>query len=150
MKIEIDQSGKIEATGQHTVVADSFGNAVEIAAVSKRHLLSLFRAKGEPNMFFTKTFALLVALTIQKSFHPSHYYLVDTEYIGWDDVIKTWIFRYLKRLNCSMDRQNLVFGYVGKGSSSHTYAYNTYKRKRTKKVAVVKRIPLTRLLQFLP
>ena len=69
MKIEIDQSGKIENTNKHTYLA--FSNhqhfVLKINSVEKRKLQKYFRSIGKSKLFIYLTFASLIILAFKKS-----------------------------------------------------------------------------------
>lgn len=64
MRIEIDQSGKIEDTSKHTFLAfsNTQHSVLKISAVEKRKLQKYFRDKGKAKIFIYLTFASLVIL----------------------------------------------------------------------------------------
>ena len=67
MKIEIDQSGKIENTSKDTVIAFSDGirKAIRISSNDKREIQAIFRRIGKPRIFIYKLFAILIFLLIR-------------------------------------------------------------------------------------
>jgi len=62
MKIEIDQSGKIEDTSKNTIIAFSNGKfkSIFISAREKRELQKFFRRIGKPRIFVYRVFAILI------------------------------------------------------------------------------------------
>ncbi|HEX9722115.1 MAG TPA: hypothetical protein VGA53_02520 [Candidatus Paceibacterota bacterium] len=68
MRIEIDQSGKIENTSKDTIIAFSNGirKAIRISSVDKREIQAIFRRTGKPRIFVYKFFSILVFLLIEK------------------------------------------------------------------------------------
>ena len=67
MKIEIDQSGKVEDTAKPTVIAYANGNsrAILIPASNKRQLQELYRRVGKPRLFIPQVFALGVFFSFE-------------------------------------------------------------------------------------
>ena len=67
MKIEIDQSGKVEETHRDTVIAFSNGKscALKISGRTKRKIQEIFRQVGEPKTYITHTFCILIFLVIK-------------------------------------------------------------------------------------
>ena len=139
MKIEIDQSGKIEDTAKKTIVADSLGNAVYISAQNKRDALKLFRQQSNPRMFIIKLFALCCAHLIVKTFSPSKNkasltYIIDVEYDRLDNDIKAYIQRFLISFNHDIPSNQIRFSRVGKSSKSHKYAYQYAKDSKQRRL----------------
>ena len=66
MKVEIDQSGKVEETEHDTILATSKGNTVKITARTKRRLQETFRKIGRPRNFVIYIFAVSVFELIHK------------------------------------------------------------------------------------
>ncbi len=145
MKIEIDQSGKIEKTSVPTVLADSQGNYVWILPKDKAYLQDFFRKLGKPRMFIIKTFAALVTLLILKSKKEEHHYQLDTEYIGLDSEIKTFLLLYLSKHTMYIDKELISFKQITKKSMAHEYAIQTYRNLRNDSS---NRVSLRQILQF--
>lgn len=84
MKVEIDQSVKIEQTNKGTVLA--FSNEEEYAILIpgkvKRKLQELFREKGRPRLFISRTFAAGITLLLQNHLPKFQKIVIDLEYPG--------------------------------------------------------------------
>jgi hypothetical protein len=145
MKIEIDQSGRVEYTTHDTVVGDSCGNAVWISNKNKRAIQTLYRDIGKPRKFAIELFACLVALTIQKTYSEGNKYLIDTEFEGRMDIIMSYTHIFLRRLGYRTDRFNIHSGYIGKKSSAHETAHHIFSQKK-KPLPKVAQKEITRLL----
>lgn len=132
MRVEIDQSWKIEYTNKQTVLADSQGNGVVLSAKSKRYLQDVFRKAGRPRMFVYEVFAALVTFLIQLAEREGQHnlYVVDKEYPGWSDEIKGMIFKFSRKLDLKLELEQIRFAEVGKGSRAHDNAYLTFKGSR--------------------
>lgn len=85
MRIEIDQSGKVEDTARPTVLAyaNSKIRVIVIPAASKRKLQEMYRRIGQPRLFVYQVFALGVYQLIRLLRQP-HIITIDTEYPGKD------------------------------------------------------------------
>jgi hypothetical protein len=127
MKIEIDQSGKVEYTSTLTIMADSMGNAVSISAKDKRTVQEVYRVMKRPRMFVLHTFSTLVVYLIQMSYKPGNLYVVDKEYPGKESEIKSLILEGTQRLNISLCKDQISFQSVGKKSNAHVTAYNAFR-----------------------
>lgn len=132
MKIEIDQSGRIEETNRDTVIA--FSNekqfSIRIPARIKRQLLEVFRRRGKPKLFKYKVFALGIAILLRRSkISPKNLSLViDDEYPGHEGTITDIIW---SRFDPEVE---INFRSISKNSPAHEMAYYTYKKERKENV----------------
>ena len=121
MRIEIDQSGKIENTSKHTYLA--FSNSqhfvLEIKATEKRKLQKYFRSIGKSRIFIYLTFAALLIILLKNRKIKTAQLIVDIEYQGRTQLIKD----SLHAINPDFPVKNLSFHHIGKKSSAHYYAY---------------------------
>ena len=126
MRVEIDQSGRIEETNRDTVLA--LGNkdiffSIRIPAKVKRQLKEIFRRQGKPRLFAIRTFAAAVVLLLRKSKLGPKIIVIDLEYPGHEQVIKDLIWE-------SFDKEvEIEFEPIGKNSPAHEKAYFTYTKK---------------------
>lgn len=126
MRVEIDQSARIEETNRDSVLA--LGNekvrfSVRVSARVKRQLKKTFREQGKPKLFSICVFAVAVVLLLKKSGLKPEIIVIDIEYPGYDKVIKEIIQQNIKR------RVEIEFKSIGKSSVAHEAAYFTYKKK---------------------
>jgi hypothetical protein len=123
MKVEIDQSGKIEDTSKDTVLA--FSNkiwaAVVIPAKVKRQMQEVFRRRGQPMIFVFRTFAAGIVLLLQNYQQQITDVRIDTEYPGHEAVVKDIVIQMLREQN--IPEPNIHFGRIGKKSMAHHRAY---------------------------
>lgn len=133
MTIEIDQSGKIESTSTDTVIA--FSNhahrSIYIKAREKRMIQELFRESGKPRVFIYKLFAILVFLALKDNLGDIAHLTIDTEYPGWEHLIKDYLLREIRRVRPHFDSRSIAFAPVGKKSPAHALAYRVYRRQQT-------------------
>jgi hypothetical protein len=132
MKIEIDQSGKIENTAQSSVIADSIGNAIKISARNKRLIQQMYRQTSKPNEYVYHLFSLVVGLVIKKTYSQEHLYIIDTEYYGKDDYLRGLILLYMSMPSSQINKHKLIFRQIGRKSQAHTNAYTTFKNIKNK------------------
>lgn len=135
MKIEVDQSGKIEQTSLDTILALS--NDIHYTLVlrkrTKRILQTVFRSQNKQRMFIYITFAVLVAILLKET-KPRTKVVIDTEYIGHEDLLKKQIIEYAILLDVAVI-PILEFGFIGKASPAHTLAEKVaYKKRKTDKI----------------
>ncbi len=122
MKIEIDQSGKVEQTHLGTVVALS--NDIQISVLlrkkEKRILQEHFRYIHKKNIFSYIVFAALVAYVLH-GYSSRYKVTIDTEYTGHEALIKEYILKFLHHLK-SPSIPPVIFSRVGKKSPADIHA----------------------------
>lgn len=130
---QIDQSGKIEQTNKVTVIAFSNGKhgSVKIAARDKRYLQDIYRRAGKSKSFTIQVFSALLYLLFEKFKLERIVVVVDREYPGHEPIIKSYLIQLAdKRGKIKLSTDNIRFGLVGKGSSSHGVASKAFKANR--------------------
>lgn len=142
MKIEIDQSGRIEYTSKPTVIAFANSRTYSIIFLSrdKKYLQQIFRYAGIPNMFVNKTFAILIFLLVKDFLKSIDQIVIDHEYLGHDKVIKQFLIDLLRRHNKKFDSHDISFRHIGKKSSAHRIAIEAYRTKRADRKITIKDI----------
>src|SRR3990167_10182095 len=118
---------KIENTSKHTYLAfsDHQHFVLKISSVEKRKLQKYFRAVGKPKLFIYLTFAALIILLL-KNFKSKHYQaIVDVEYPGRNNLIKSFIKLYGQGLSI----KDISFHQIGKKSRAHYLASGTAIKK---------------------
>lgn len=127
MKIEIDQSGKIELTSKKTVVG--FSNhtklTIEISSREKRKVQKYFRKIRKPKQYYYQTFAILIYLLIKGK--KLDQVIIDTEYPGQSDIIKNYLLSLLRKKG-DFDKNIIVFHRIGKKSNAHAVANKVFKQ----------------------
>ena len=127
---QIDQSGKIEQTERHTVIACT-GNTeitVLLRKTEKRKLQQVFKQTDNQKVFPYLTFAALLAILI-KALKPKTKIVIDKEYFGHEKLIEEKIKIYLEELEAS-SLPKIEFGHVGKLSTAHQVAYQVARGKK--------------------
>lgn len=129
MKVEIDQSIKIEQTNKSTAVglSNSIKVSVGIPGKEKKLVQKYFRDNSQPRLFVVLTFSALVAYAIKEAGKLSSEITIDREYPGYDELIKEKIVAYLDKLKVKLRPELLSIGLVGKESGSHSLAYRAAK-----------------------
>ncbi|MBI3559011.1 hypothetical protein HY085_01315 [Candidatus Gottesmanbacteria bacterium] len=130
--LEIDQSGKVEYTSEHTVLADSSGHSILLKAVDKRNLQKIFRLAGKPNAFVYQTFTALLVLLMEshKEQLKECIFVIDGEYPGWEEKIRSGIILISLKKNLNLSPEQIRLGLIGKKTPAHGNAYNVFKKKR--------------------
>jgi hypothetical protein len=127
MKYQIDQSGKIEDTAKHTVIAYSNDSvaAVLLSAREKRKLQEMFRLIGKPKLYIYAGFSVLTYILIEPKLKLGDraIFIIDKEYPGHDKTIQRLI-QFFANRNIEIRWQLL-----GKSSKAHDIAFKVYKKK---------------------
>jgi hypothetical protein len=126
MRVEIDQSGRVEDLSSGTAVAFTNGcsGAIYITAGEKRIVTRYLKSKI---VFFQNYaplfFAALVCLLINRK--PFGSILIDEEYTGKFSIIEKKIVGQFGASKVV----NIAFGRIGKRSPAHNLAINTLRNK---------------------
>lgn len=101
MKVEIDQSVKIEQINRDTIIAfsNNISFAVVIPAKAKKHIKQRFRQEGRPYLFYYRTFAAGVTLLVERHLRSIDTLVIDREYPGKEQLIKRMILEMINRLS---------------------------------------------------
>lgn len=129
MKIEIDQSGKIEDTHHDTIIAYTNGQtkSLKIPSGTKRDIQKLFRKIGEPRSYVIHTFTTLIYLLIADELDELTDVVIDIEYPGFESVISR-----LLTIICQGEKgivPDIYFKLVGKRSKAHKTALKVFRGK---------------------
>jgi hypothetical protein len=132
VKIEIDQSVKIEETARDTVLAfsNSVQRAIVIPAVVKREALAYLRKRGKSRkVAVIVVFAAGLFLLLQNVTRLIDLAIIDREYAGYDAVIKNRLLQFFQAGGLHIYPDTLAFGYVGKKSKAHDLAIGVHRGK---------------------
>jgi hypothetical protein len=131
MKIEIDQSGRIEETNRDTVLAFSNGksHSVRISGRTKRKIQEQFRQIGEPKVFMISTFITVTYLLIKDYLNDLHEIVIDVEYPGHEATIIK-VLKAMANANKINNNPDIYFGLIGKHSKAHIKALAAFKKKQ--------------------
>lgn len=130
MKIEIDQSGKIEETSRDTILALSNGisYSIKISAKTKRKLQDLYRKIGEPRVFVINTFVVGLYLLIKRDISKITEIVIDIEYPGSEKLI-TNILKEIFSAQKVKRPPDIHFSLIGKGSKAHKAAVRVFRKE---------------------
>ena len=128
MKIEIDQSIKIEQTSKDTIIGLSNKKTftVLIKAKTKRKLQEEFRKRGKPRLFVYRTFIAGVVLLLRYAkIDNLAQIVIDQEYFGNERVLTSMFLEMWSRYFEIIPE--ISFGRIGKKSNAHNISYLTMK-----------------------
>lgn len=129
MKVEIDQSGKIEDTRRLTIVAFADGKArtLKISGVEKRKLIKSMRALDYPQkVYIYKIFAGLIFFLLKDQEIKDA--VIDKEYPGHEPLIKDLIFNLFAKAKQKAPKIN--FALIGRDSLAHKIALEVFRGKK--------------------
>lgn len=133
VKIEIDQSGKIEQLDTHTVIAGSNGEqrAIFISAGEKRKIIQRLRKSLIPSKdLLPILFSVLIFLLLKKFGRLPTVIIIDEEYTGKDKIISESLKKLLSHKK-KEQKMEIKFGLIGKSSPAHSLAWSIHRRKRS-------------------
>lgn len=140
MRIEIDQSGKVEETNKDTVLALS--NHIEcsilISSSVKKQLLEILRKKkNSDKIIYLQIFSAGLFLLLRPYLEELTEVIIDTEYQGKEADIKAILKRLFQKQNLKFNFQ-LYFKQIGKNSSAHLAAYGVGRSRKPNKIIKLK------------
>ena len=132
MKIEIDQSGKIENTHKPTVIgfSNTKNKTIIIFATEKQKLLRYFRKIGKQKVFIYIVFATLICLLLKNEKNIDQI-IIDKEYPGQEALIKNYLLSFFRKTGRDIDKGSISFRQIGKKSKAHQIVYQSYQHKRS-------------------
>jgi hypothetical protein len=131
VKIEIDQSGKIEHLDTSTIVALSNDKtkALIIKASVKRQLFQqLFSGLTSKNDIIPLVFAIAVFFLIDAS-HVNSIIVIDEEYTGKNTLMANALTKLLNKKFGERWKGSIRFSRIGKHSPAHRLAWELHRKK---------------------
>ena len=135
MRIEIDQSGKVEDTQKLTVVCFANGRAktLLISAQEKRKVLIVMREIDKPyKNFVFRIFSGLIFLLIKNEKIDS--LVIDREYPGHEAIIRNILLSLFDKNKIKLPK--VSFDQIGKKSKAHKEAIAVFQGKRKPDIVV--------------
>lgn len=132
LRVEVDQSGKVEQSNRSTVLAysNSHRYTVEILATTKQDALRRLREQGRSSRAAVQlVFVALLALLLKDVIEQADAIMIDTEYTGQEAAIKSQLLMYLDRMRVRFDPNLVQFGQIGKRSPAHELAIGVTRGK---------------------
>ena len=123
MKIEVDQSGKIEQTDMDTIVAFSNNHqyAVLLPKELKRILINKYRKEKQ---VILKLFVSCVYYTLRDYLHQIELIIIDNEYEGKQNYIKSLLLDFIRKDYRDFDKNLIRIVHITKKSKAHEVAAN--------------------------
>lgn len=122
--VEVDQSGRMEMSGETTVAAsDGFTVTVRVTAKVKKEVRERLRRRGvKPRMVMIRMFVGAILLAIENHLAGVGSLTIDAEYTGYEAVIKSLLLDRLRALGFKGDRDDIRIARIGKKSPAHRAA----------------------------
>lgn len=143
MAFEIDQSGKVEDTSKVTVVSIANGTlfTLSISAKDKRIVQRKYREAGRPKIYTLQLFSILVFILLKKSkIKPLKSVIIDREYKGQEDLIKSFIIQLSTKQKLDLSPQEIYFSEIGKRSNAHKIAIEGFRKGKIDHKATLKEV----------
>ena len=132
MRLEVDQSTKIEQTSRGTVLALSNDEqfSIVIPARVKREALVCLRRRGwYGRRAILACFSAGLFLLLRQSRVQIDLIVIDQEYEGHERDIRGMLLRHLRSAGMEVPAERIAFGQVGKHSGAHRLAWAVHRGK---------------------
>ncbi|MBI2448802.1 hypothetical protein HYV49_00720 [Candidatus Pacearchaeota archaeon] len=125
MRIEIDQSGKIESY-INTIIAFRNGEqfSVLLDRKTKNEIITNYRGKYKDIIY--RLFAICIFYCIKTYLDKTQKIIIDIEYKGREKDIKKHLLRFIWRVKPNFNKDIIQFDIIGKKSRAHRLAYQTF------------------------
>ena len=130
-EVEVDQSGRIEMSGDTVVAAsNSFTATIKITAKVKLQVRRTLEARGvKPNLVMIRMFVGAIALLTRNYLAEITDLAIDEEYTGYEAVIKSLLLDRMHRLGGALTARNIRIVQVGRQSPAHRAAIRVTRRQ---------------------
>ena len=130
MRVEVDQSAKVEQLNCDTVIAFSNGAqyVVLLPKFLKRSIFLRYRSTI-PRLKY-RLFCISVYYCIKNIICDSGLIVIDDEYKGNEDVIKSLLLNCIRTTYKEFEAKRITFGKVGKSSNAHIIAIDVFRKHR--------------------
>lgn len=132
MKIEVDQSNKIEEAGDTFLAfSNSIARAIKIPFAVKQKGLQVLRDRGKPKKRARfLLFAVCVFLLLEGHLNRIQKIVVDNEYDGHQVDVKLFLLEYIRKKIPGFATEKIAVESIGKKSSAHWLALAARKGKK--------------------
>ena len=130
MHIEVDQSGKVEQLNKDAVIA--FSNVKQYSILIPRRVKQeiFMEYKGKVRDLRYKLFSILVFYYLKSYLREIKLIIIDFEYMGKENLIKSILFGLIKKVYSNFDFKIIRFGKISKNSNAHAVAIDVFRKNR--------------------
>lgn len=127
MRIEVDQSGKVERTSHDTIIASSNEKqyCVKIPKEIKREIF--YNYKNKIRQLNYKLFSIGLYYCIEKYLNSYSSIIIDDEYHNKNNLIKGILISYIQKKFTNFNHEIIQFSNIGKKSNAHHVAIETFR-----------------------
>lgn len=135
MRVEVDQSGRIDETNKPTVLALANGTkfSIRLSGRAKRAILAELRRRRkkrpEQETLYILVFATLVYLLLKEHIGKLSAVVIDTEFTGHEGDIKAQVINLFLRHGREVHKDVFQFSQIGKKSPAHGLAISVFRGK---------------------
>lgn len=148
MRLEIDQSGKIENTSKPTVLAfsNSHSDIIVLKTQDKKAIQTFFRQINKPRLFVHITFVAAIFLLIKDHLAKNDQIIIDREYLGYEKFIHRKLHEFIND-NSRVGGITIHSHQIGKKSQAHLLAYSVSRKKTYNKVKKINKDEIIRIIK---
>lgn len=132
MRVDVDQSGRVDRTDQPTVLALANGSryTIRISAAAKREVIKTLRQGGQSGKtLYILMFSTLLYLLLVEKIDSLSSVVIDTELLGHEPTIKVHVLNLFRRRGKTIESEVLTFRQIGKHSPAHATAIGVFRRE---------------------
>lgn len=124
---EVDQSGKVELLSVNTIIACSNERQYSIKILKKIKQEIYYNYKNKIKQLKYKLFCIGVYYCIEKFLKKPQLIMIDDEYHGRNNLVKSILVSYIRRKYKDFDERLIQFRNIGKNSNAHHVAIETFR-----------------------
>ena len=125
MRVEVDQSGKVEKTNKDTVIA--FSNLEQSTVLVSSKVKQILMRDKKDKRYKIRLFAAGVYLLLKDKLRDMEIIMIDEEYPGYNRYIKDLLLTFIRKEIPNFDKSLIKFGRITKESNAHNIALLTYR-----------------------
>ena len=129
MRIEVDQSGKIEMLSQDTIIACSNDNQYSIKIPKKIKQGIYYNYKNKISQLKYKLFCIGIYYCIERFLTKTKLIIIDDEYRGRNNLVKSVLISYIGKEYENFDEKLIKFSLITKNSKAHHVAIETFREE---------------------
>ncbi len=148
MKVEIDQSGKLEQSQTDTIMAYSNGHKgiLIVKSTIKQQIIKIMRyspiSQRDASMIW---FAVVIFLLV-KDLSKNTTLIIDKEYPGREKIIEKTLSKLLQEYYNNRWSGSIRFQKIGKTSPAHIIAWSLHRSKQKGKIRQLKKEEVLKLM----